>query len=502
MRLEQACGGSLIPRVSGDPPCYSLAGQTILWTDVDACEQFIRHAVNTSETQDALRSWEDAYALLQHGVLLAHDQASYWYEARFVQDRCKKLARQRTQCVLRIADLCCVCGDLERAVTVLEAESEAHPAHEEVVFQLMNLLANQGRSSEALQYFTCLETALLEKDAEPREETKVLAHRLRTTGTTKQGTSSILGSARLQDQMVSRGHAADRIGTASQLPALLETKGPFEHRRADWGEALSPEQFYGRDEELTRLKTWIVEDHGRLVSILGMGGIGKTSLAVVLASQLQGDFEYVFWRSLYNAPLLPSVLQDCIKLLSDQQRTDLPDNPDDQIALLIEYLRVHRCLLILDNVETILQGGTESGSYREGYEGYKKVFQRIGETRHDSCLLLTSREKPPEVALLEGKLSPVRSQHLSGVGQQEGRELLSDKGLFGSDHAWSMLIHLYAGNPLALKLISEPIRELFNANIDEFLKEEHTVVGNIHELLDQQFQRLPARERDIMYWLR
>ncbi len=111
-RLEQACGGSLIPRVSGDPPCYSLAGQTTLWTDVDACEQFIRHAVNTSETQDALRSWENAYALLQRGVLLAQDQASYWYEARFVQDRCKRLARQRTQCVLRIADLALECGDL------------------------------------------------------------------------------------------------------------------------------------------------------------------------------------------------------------------------------------------------------------------------------------------------------------------------------------------------------------------------------------------------------
>jgi WD40 repeat protein len=64
-----------------------------------------------------------------------------------------------------------------------------------------------------------------------------------------------------------------------------------------------------------------------------------------------------------------------------------------------------------------------------------------------------------------------------------------------------MLIQLYAGNPLALKLISEPIRELFNANIDAFLKEEQTVVGNIHELLDQQFQRLPAHERDLMYWL-
>ena len=46
----------------------------------------------------------------------------------------------------------------------------------------------------------------------------------------------------------------------------------------------------------------------RLVAILGMGGIGKTALAVKLAEQVQDRFEYLFWRSLRNAPPVEDIL--------------------------------------------------------------------------------------------------------------------------------------------------------------------------------------------------
>jgi thymidylate kinase len=38
-----------------------------------------------------------------------------------------------------------------------------------------------------------------------------------------------------------------------------------------------------------------------------MGGIGKTSLAAKLGEQIQGEFEYVVWRSLRNAPLVEDI---------------------------------------------------------------------------------------------------------------------------------------------------------------------------------------------------
>ncbi len=97
--------------------------------------------------------------------------------------------------------------------------------------------------------------------------------------------------------------------------------------------------------------------------------------------------------------------------------------------------------------------------------------------------------------------SIVRSLSLSGVGQNEGRELLQDKGLIGSDEQWAALVQLYSGNPLALQLVSEPIQEVFGGNIARFLQEEKTAFGDINLLLEQHFHRLSAEEKGILYWL-
>jgi WD40 repeat protein len=272
-------------------------------------------------------------------------------------------------------------------------------------------------------------------------------------------------------------------------------------RREDWGEATDVGAFYGRKEELAELERWILTDRCRLVAILGMGGIGKTSLVVKLAEQIKDQFDYLFWRDLRNAPPVEDILGDCIKFLSDQQKTDLPESVDGKITLLIEYLRKQRCLLVLDNAEAILRGGNRAGQYRDGYEDYGRLIQRVEETAHQSCLVLTSREKLKELAPLEGEKSPVRSRELIGLRQIEGRELLKDKGLFGAEEAWTDLIDRYAGNPLALKQVSATVQELFGGDIAKFLDQGTAIFGDIRDLLDQQFDRLSEPEKDIMYWL-
>ncbi len=295
-------------------------------------------------------------------------------------------------------------------------------------------------------------------------------------------------------QSSSSGHVP-----SSPLPALQQL--PSDTHREDWGEAPRVGQLYGRQRELAELKQWIVDEHCQAMAVLGIGGIGKTALAAKLAEQIKDEFAYVYWRSLQNAPPLESILKNCIQFLSNQQRIDLPEDVDGQITLLIQYLRDHRCLLVLDNMETVLQAGNRAGQYQEGYEGYGRLIQRTGEGKHQSCLLLTSREKPKELIHLEGKTGPVRSLSLPGLGRLEGQELLKDKGLFGSDGAWADLIHLYSGNPLDLKLASEPIQELFGGDIAGFLKRGKAVFGDIRDPLDLQFSRLSEQEREIMYWL-
>ncbi|MFB2917471.1 NB-ARC domain-containing protein [Aerosakkonema funiforme] len=273
----------------------------------------------------------------------------------------------------------------------------------------------------------------------------------------------------------------------------------------NWGEAPDVSVFYGRTEELATLEQWIVKERCRLVLLLGMGGIGKTSLSVKLAEQIEDKFEFTIWRSLRNAPKLEDILTDAIEFLSHQQETELPETVDGKISRLIHYLRQHRCLLVLDNFETVLRDGDRAGHYREGFQEYGDLLRRLGEERHHSCLVLTSREKPREIFRLEGEKLPVRSLSLPGLKVQEAQALIKAIGSFsGSENEWSAVIKYYTGNPLALKMVAGAIRDVFDAKVCQFLKflEQGTgVFDDMRDLLERQFSRLSDAEKEIMYWL-
>lgn len=262
-----------------------------------------------------------------------------------------------------------------------------------------------------------------------------------------------------------------------------------------------------RDRELALLQQWILEDHCRLVAALGIGGIGKSSLAVKLGLQIQTEFEVVIWRSLQNAPSLIDLITSILSFLLPMQdkNVTIPSNLDEKLASLFRCLKQKRCLLILDNVEAILDSGCQAGLYQAGYDVYGQFFKAIGDVPHQSCLLLTSREKPREIALLEGECLPARSLQLGGLLPSEGRELFKCKGKFtGAEAEWNKLFEHYGGNPLALKLVATATQEFFNSSIStvvEYIEHGATVFEDIHNLLENQFNRLSLLEQEVLQWL-
>ncbi|MCC5660791.1 hypothetical protein LC608_28220 [Nostoc sp. XA010] len=271
----------------------------------------------------------------------------------------------------------------------------------------------------------------------------------------------------------------------------------------DWGEAIFNSVFYGRTEEINTLEQWILNEHCQLVALLGIGGIGKTTLSVKFAQQIQENFEYIIWRSLREAPPAKIILGNLIQFLSDEQETEgnLAESFSERVSRLLYYLQNHRCLLILDNAESILRSGSRAGLYREGYDEYGELLRRVGETTHQSCLVMTSREKPREVALLEGQALPVRSLPLNGLKVAEGQEILKFKGLSAAEDEWKVMIERYAGNPLALKIVATTVQDICDGNVTEFLQQDTFVFGDIRDILEQQFERLSDLEKEIMYWL-
>lgn len=135
------------------------------------------------------------------------------------------------------------------------------------------------------------------------------------------------------------------------------------------------------------------------------------------------------------------MLAALILFLSKQQEIDLPETISGRILRLLEYLHSSRCLIILDNVESILRSRSCAGQYLDGYEGYGELIRRVGEVPHQSCLLLTSREKLREIASQQGEGFLVRSLEVFGLKEVEGQEVLALKGLSGSESELKTLVH-------------------------------------------------------------
>ncbi len=266
----------------------------------------------------------------------------------------------------------------------------------------------------------------------------------------------------------------------------------------DWGEAPDVSEFYGRTEELATLKHWIVNDCTRLVTLLGMEGMGKTYLSVKLAQKIQGNFEFVIWRSLLPASPANDLLADLISVLSNGQETQLPESFNRIVSRLIDYLQRHRCLLVLDGADRIFQDCTPKITCRDGIcpihprkGGYCELLRRIGEATHQSCLILTSQIRSHEIALLEGETRPVRVFRLQGLQVKDIQKLFKTKGTFkGTLDNWNRLAEYYAGNPYVLNRIATTIYQLFNGNITEFLEQKVTVFGTILNSLNREFENL------------
>lgn len=304
-------------------------------------------------------------------------------------------------------------------------------------------------------------------------------------------------------QLLSQTVTAQCEGVVEQIPGAGLHGSPTIGSRpqVDWDEALDVPSFYGRDEELALLSRWIAKEGCRVVSVLGMGGIGKSALAITVMHQVARQFQVVIWRSLRESPSCGAFVESCLQVLDPQAQPAIFTTLEDRLHLLMEQLRLRRVLLVLDNWESLLEQGAGTGHLRAEAQPYAQLLHYLGKTRHQSCLLLTSREKLVDLAPLEGKHAPVRALRLTGLDSLAGAQLLEEKEVVSSRQDLERLVEVYQGNPLALKIVGQTISEIFCGEVLPFLRQGEVIFGGVRELLEEHYSRLSALEQTVFCWL-
>jgi predicted ATPase/transcriptional regulator with XRE-family HTH domain len=267
--------------------------------------------------------------------------------------------------------------------------------------------------------------------------------------------------------------------TPSRKSQLAATSSPL---LVNLPKALTP--FIGREPELSTLDQLLCDPQCLLLTIVGPGGIGKTRLAIEVASRQRNKFPDGVWfvplAALSSSEYLIPAIADALKF-----RFQGPATPQEQ---LLNYLHNKRALLVLDNVEHLL----------DGVGVFTEILKRSPEVK----LLVTSRER---VNLLSEWVFEIHGLPVPPDDQTEQFEEYSSVALFlqsakrvrtgflirGEERRWVLNIcQTLEGMPLGIELSAAWVGLLSCKEIA--IEIEHNI-----DFLSVSIRDLPARHRSI-----
>jgi predicted ATPase/DNA-binding SARP family transcriptional activator len=281
--------------------------------DVDEFTAAVQRARDTGD----LDAHRDAVGLYP-GELLPEDRYEHWTSVPR-----ETLREQHAALLLTLASRHREHDEPAVAIDLLRTLLLHDELHEPARRELMRMLADAGRRQEALAEYEALRDALRRRlEADPDPETRRLYRRL------------LVGS--VDEPRTSRGDdalsAAPAPGSNLPMPAS---------------------SFVGRDREVAEVERLLTST--RLLTLTGVGGAGKTRLALEVARRQLDAFDQCVW--LVDLARISDPV-DVPQAVAESLSLELPER-GDPVPPLIEQLAPKRLLLVADNCEHLIDACAE-----------------------------------------------------------------------------------------------------------------------------------------------
>jgi predicted ATPase/DNA-binding SARP family transcriptional activator len=327
--------------------------------------------------------------------------------------------------------------------------------------------ASSNLAGMAIAYQRCVQALKVDLDVSPSTETQQLYQRLRLGDVP----SNPMENSRYE---LARLPAYSELGQSFSVPAVPIHNLPPQ---------LTP--FVNRDKELTEIRQLLIgKSDIRLVTILGPGGIGKTRLALQVASSLKENFDHgVYFVPLAGIESPAHIIPTLIEHLSFHVHPG--SEPKQQ---LLDYLREKQALLVVDNFEHLLAGAWQLAEILLAAPGVKIIT-----TSHERLNL------GGEAVYTLGSMQFPEMDDLHNALDYSAVQLLMHSAhMVRPDLEWASfeleeivrICHLVQGMPLALVLAAGWLEALsFKEIADEIAK-------NL-DFLESQAQDTPDRQRNM-----
>ena len=207
--------------------------------------------------------------------------------------------------------------------------------------------------------------------------------------------------------------------------------------------------FQGRVSQRKDLHEWLSDPAVSLIGVKGEGGIGKSTLTAKVFADCAG-FGGKCWVDVRSGTTLSGVARSALQEFGGTPEEVEKIEEKDLPKRLLTLLQSKRCLLAIDNLESVLGG---DGVWQSGYEEFLDGFQELG---GESVILLAGREYPKKYR----SWRKVRWLEVDqGLEPGEGAALLGALEAEGTEAERSAVSVQVKGNPLALALLAGWLRQ-------------------------------------------